>query len=304
MIFCMKKKYRLVFYFYFFITFLFILLVVPLIFRLHAFNQKMKIEVKNQIITPYYEKKVFQLPEEIKAKRYQAVSINKKVKIPIIMYHYVDYVKDINDVIHKGLSINPIFFEQELKTLKEAGYQTYFVKEIPDILDEKISYSTQSAVLTFDDGYEDFYTVAFPILKKYQMKATIYVVYDFIGRKGFMDEEEIKEVIESGLVELGSHTLNHFYLKLSPEPVAKKQIFESKKKLEERFGVEVKTFAYPYGAFSQKTVDLVKEAGYTAAVSVIPSMQQSKNDLYYLGRVRPGIFGGKSIVKVIENYQK
>jgi peptidoglycan/xylan/chitin deacetylase (PgdA/CDA1 family) len=298
----MKKRYRLGFYF--FISFLFTLLIIPLIFRLSAFSQKKKVVVNHQIITPYYEKKVFQLPEEIKAKRSQTASINKKVKIPIIMYHYVDYIKDANDVIRKSLSINPVFFEQELKTLKEAGYQTYFVREIPDILDEKISYSTQSAVLTFDDGYEDFYTVAFPILKKYQMKATVYVIYDFIGRKGFMNEDEIKEVIKSGLVELGSHTLSHLYLKLSPESVVKRQIFESKKKLEERFGVEVKTFAYPYGAFSQKTADLVKEAGYMAAVSVIPSMQQSKNDLYYLGRVRPGIFGTKNIVEVIENYQK
>jgi peptidoglycan/xylan/chitin deacetylase (PgdA/CDA1 family) len=298
----MKKRYRLGFYF--FICFLFTLLIIPLIFRLSAFSQKKKVVVNHQIITPYYEKKVFQLPEEIKAKRSQTVSINKKIKIPIIMYHYVDYVKDPNDVIRKSLSVNPIFFEQELKTLKEAGYQTYFVKEIPDILDGKINYSTQSAVLTFDDGYEDFYTVVFPILKKYQMKATVYVIYDFIGRKGFMNEDEIKEVTKSGLVELGSHTLDHLYLKFSSESVARRQIFESKKKLEERFGVEVKTFAYPYGAFSQKTVDLVKEAGYIAAVSVIPSMQQSKDDLFYLGRVRPGIFGGKTIVKVIENYQK
>jgi len=141
-------------------------------------------------------------------------------------------------------------------------------------------------------------------LKKYQMKATIYIIVDFIGRRGFMDDKEIKEVLDSGLVELGSHTLDHLYLKLTPESTARKQIFESKKILEEKFKVKVETFAYPYGAFSKKTVDLVKEAGYKAAVSVIPSMIQSKENLFYLSRVRPGIFTPKMMIRVIESYKK
>ena len=254
----------------------------------------------SKIEAPYYDKKVFKLPKELEKK----ASVSANLKISIIMYHYVEYVKDIEDLIKKRLDISPDLFEGHLKALKEASYKTYFVKEIPDILEGKIEYSSHSAVLTFDDGYEDFYTVVFPLLKKYQMKATIYIIVDFIGRRGFMNEKEIKEVLDSGLVELGSHTLDHLYLKLTPETVARKQIFESKKVLEEKFKVKVETFAYPYGAFSEKTIDLVKEAGYKAAVSVIPSMIQSKENLFYLSRVRPGIFMPKTMIKVIENYKK
>jgi peptidoglycan/xylan/chitin deacetylase (PgdA/CDA1 family) len=254
----------------------------------------------SKIEAPYYDKKVFKLPKELEKK----ASVSANLKIPIIMYHYVEYVKDIEDLIKKRLDISPDLFEGHLKALKEASYKTYFVKEIPDILDGKIEYSSRSAVLTFDDGYEDFYTDVFPLLKKYQMKATIYIIVDFIGRRGFMNEKEIKEVLDSGLVELGSHTLDHLYLKLIPQTVARKQIFESKKVLEEKFKVKVETFAYPYGAFSQKTIDLVKEAGYKAAVSVIPSMIQSKENLFYLSRVRPGIFTPKTIINAIENYKK
>jgi len=258
------------------------------------FNNHLKIEA------PYYDKKVFQLPKELEKK----ASVSATLKIPIIMYHYVEHIKDVEDLVKKRLDINPDLFEGHLKALKEASYKTYFVREIPDILEGKIEYSSHSAVLTFDDGYEDFYTVVFPLLKKYQMKATIYIIVDFIGRRGFMNEKEIKEVLDSGLVELGSHTLDHLYLKLTPETVARKQIFESKKVLEEKFKVKVETFAYPYGAFSEKTIDLVKEAGYKAAVSVIPSMIQSKENLFYLSRIRPGIFTPKTIIKVIENYKK
>ena len=282
------------------------ILVFVLAFVFFRFVKKEKTKTINnvsnhlKIEAPYYEKKVFKLPKELENK----ASVSATLKIPIIMYHYVEYVKDVEDLVKKRLDINPDLFEGHLKALKEASYKTYFVKEIPDILDGKIEYSTHSAVLTFDDGYKDFYTVVFPLLKKYQMKATIYVVVNFIGRRGFMNDKEIKEVLDSGLVELGSHTLDHLYLKLTPESTARKQIFESKKILEEKFKVKVETFAYPYGAFSKKTVDLVKEAGYKAAVSVIPSMIQSKENLFYLSRVRPGIFTPKTMIKVIESYKK
>lgn len=276
-------------------------IIGSVVYSIQRLKEKKKVQAADpNIIAPYYQKKDFQLPEGIKS----IASTSATVKIPIIMYHYVEYVKDANDIIRKKLNINPYLFEGHIRSLEETRYKTYFVRDIPDILDGKIKYSTRSAVLTFDDGYEDFYSVVFPLLKKYQMKATMYIVYDFIGRKGFMNEEEIKEIMASGLVELGAHTLDHLYLKFLPENTQRKQIIESKKKLEELFGIQVKTFAYPYGAFSEETVNLVKEAGYTVAVSVIPGMQQSTDNILYLSRVRPGIFTPQTIVKVIEDYKK
>lgn len=263
-------------------------------------QEKKKEQANSNIIAPYYDKKSFQLPAEMNS----VATTSATIKIPIIMYHYVEYVKDVGDLVRKKLDINPNLFEGHLKALDDAHYKTYFVRDIPDILEGNIQYSTHSAVLTFDDGYEDFYTVAFPLLKKYQMKATMYIIYDFIGKKGFMDEQEIREILASGLVELGSHTFDHLYLKQTPESTARKQIIDSKKKFEERFGVQIKTFAYPYGAFSPETINLVKEAGYVAAVSVIPGMQQSENNILYLNRVRPGIFTPQTIIKVMENYNK
>lgn len=256
----------------------------------------------SSIEAPYYEKKVFQPPKELV--REATKSAELKIKLPIIMYHYVEYVKDAGDLIRKKLNITPYLFNEQLSELHNAGYKTYFVREIPDILDLKIDYATRSAVLTFDDGYGDFYTDVFPILKKYQMKATIYIINHYIGRKGFLTEKEIKELISSGLVEIGAHTLDHFYLKQAPITVTRRQIFESKELLEERFGVEVKTFAYPYGAFSPETVELVKEAGFTAVVSVIPGVYQSKENLFYLSRIRPGIFTLQNMIKVLESYNK
>jgi peptidoglycan/xylan/chitin deacetylase (PgdA/CDA1 family) len=85
-------------------------------------------------------------------KSWKKASFSATLKIPIIMYHYVDYIKDVEDLIKKRLYINPDLFEGQLKALKEASYKTYFVREIPDILEGKIEYSIRLAVLTFDDG--------------------------------------------------------------------------------------------------------------------------------------------------------
>lgn len=260
--------------------------------------------VKNDTtVPPYYQTEVFQKPAGLAEE--PVASLEARIKLPIIMYHYVEYVQDVNDLIRKKLDTNPYLFEMQLKTLKENNYELYFVRDIPDILDGKIKISTRSAVLTFDDGYQDFYSVAFPLLKKYHAKATIYVVYNFIGRRGFLTANNIKEILASGLVELGSHTLDHMYLKKINPQVAKKQIEENKIKLEQDFGVEVKTFAFPYGAFDNQALDFVKQASYSAAVSVIPGIYQSKENLFFLYRLRSGVLGtGKYMLRVLEKYSK
>jgi len=259
-----------------------------------------KLIEKQNIEAPYYDKSVLQLPDNLKNK---GLGLNR-TKIPIIMYHYVEYVKDDGDLIRKSLDIIPSLFEGHLLALRKANYETYFVKDIPDILDGSTHYSTQSAILTFDDGYEDFYTVVFPLLKKYHVRATVYVIYNYIGRSGFLDEKQIAELAESGLVEIGSHTLDHVYLKQAPDQYAEKQIVESKQKFEERFNIKIKTFAYPYGAFNNKNIESVKKAGYTAAVSVISGVMQENENLFYMSRIRPGLFTPQTIIRVIEQMNK
>lgn len=230
--------------------------------------------------------------------------IKGPVKIPVIMYHYVEYVKDPHDTIRKSLDVTPNVFEAHLKSFRNANFETYFLKDVPDILAGKISYDPKkSVVLSFDDGYEDFYTDVFPLLKKYHMRATLYVIYNFIGRPGFVTKEQVAELHDSGLVEIGSHTFDHLYLKTVSDAVAEKQIILSKKAFEDEFHFKIYTFAYPYGAMSQVAIDDVKKAGYTAAVSVIPGAMQSDENLMFLYRIRPGVFG-YSAASAIEAYNR
>lgn len=294
------KKYI---FLYSLILLIIISLVLGSIFLVNQYKQDKKAMLDKSIIAPYYEKAAFKKPGDL-INIATTGAMTKQIKIPIIMYHYVEYVKDINDTVRKRLDITPDLFEGQLKSLHQANYKTYFVKDIQKILDDSIIISSKPIVLTFDDGYEDFYSVVYPILKKYQMKATVYVIVDYIGRKGFLSETELTELAGSGLVEIGAHTLDHVYLKNSGYISALKQINESKTKLEKLLNIKVETFAYPYGAFDQQTLTVVKEASFSAAVSVIPGSLQSKDNLFYLYRIRPGIFTPETIVKVLENYNK
>ena len=249
----------------------------------------------------HYEKDAYQKPADITP---EAVKEARPIKLPILMYHYVEYVQDSGDTIRKSLNVTPDVFKKQLQTLKDAGYTTYFARDVPKILDGSMKVGDKSIILTFDDGYEDFHRVVFPILKSYNVKATVFMIYDFIGRKQFLKDKDIRELLDSGLVEIGSHTLHHMYLKKVSSEVARKQIFESKQKLEEQFGIHVDTFAYPYGAFKQETIDLVKEASYSAAFSVIKGQIQSQGNIFYLSRIRMGSAYGKGMLKVLEKLNK
>lgn len=226
-----------------------------------------------------------------------------KVKLPIVMYHYVEVVKDEGDRIRKSLNIHPYVFERQMKALSDAKFETYFVKDVPTILRGVNHISTRSAVLTFDDGYEDFYTYAFPILKKYNIKSTIYLVWNFIGRKGFLNKKQINEIIDSGIVEVGSHAVNHIGLSGLPVKSEKFQIDDSKDLLEEEFGIEISTFAYPYGSYDERSTKLVEDAQYIAAVSVKSGAFHSPDEMFALKRLRAGMFGDR-IVEVMDGLSR
>lgn len=220
------------------------------------------------------------------------IHATEKKRIPILLYHYVEYVKDRNDKLRQSMNIVPDIFESQVKNLVEHNYKTVFVRQIPEILKEPLPLCEKSVALSFDDGYEDFYTHVFPILKKYNARATVYIVHNFIGKPNFMNEDQIAELIESGLVEIGSHTFDHVDLSLLSEEQSRYQIVESKKALEKRFHVPIRTFAYPYGKYKGSDINLVKEASYAGAVTVAQGTLHTEAEKYVLTRERPENFIG------------
>jgi peptidoglycan/xylan/chitin deacetylase (PgdA/CDA1 family) len=221
-------------------------------------------------------------------------------RVPIFMYHYIEYVQDKNDKIRQSLNINPNTFEKQLQTLTDAGYNFLTARELGDIIDGKAQMPKNPILLTFDDGHWDFDTVVIPILKKYHIKATAYIIPGFTGGSDFMTISQVQDALDSGLVDIGAHTVHHISLKGKLSPIVTNEVTQSKLMLESTYHISVVSFAYPNGSFDQQAINAVKNAGFTTAVSTIPGIMQGEQNKFFLYRLRPGYRTGKTLLDYLQ----
>jgi len=226
--------------------------------------------------------------------------MTQEVRVPILLYHYVEpYTTDENDFMRRWMTVLPGVFDEQLRLLKEHGYATITLGDLSEALARRQRLPERAVILTFDDGYRDFYTHVFPILKKYQFQATNFIIYNHLGLKNNLTKAQVREMLDSGLVEIGAHTLNHAYLPYVSEERARREIGECKRNLEEEFGVEIYSFAYPGGKFDERVLGLVRKAKYQAAVSTIPTIYHTKSMLFKLGRVKVENWVGEEFLKLL-----
>ncbi len=193
----------------------------------------------------------------------------------ILMYHSVGEPVAASE----NLNMDMFIFEKQMKFLHDRGYNVISLSDLADILKGRKRLPPKTVVLTFDDGYENNYTLVFPVLKKYNFPATIFVITDLAGREKefyghvykFLDRRMIKDMSDSGLVSIGSHTLNHVLLtNIKDESALRAEIFRSKAILENMTKRPVELFSYPSGVYDRHIECLVHEAGYKAAVTTFP----------------------------------
>lgn len=234
------------------------------------------------------------VPQEVanNLKSYPAASY----RIPVLLYHYVEYVTDYKDSVRVSLNINPDIFEEQIKTLHDAGFTFLTVSEVGEIIDGRKKMPPNPVVITFDDGHWDNATVVLPILKKYNARATFYIVPGLLNGSDFLTTAQVKEIVDSGRVEIGSHTVHHISLANKLSPLVTYEVVQSKKMLEEEYKIRVYSFAYPNGDFDQIAIDAVKAAGYTTAVSTVPGIVESNQNRYFLFRLRPGYRVGPELI--------
>lgn len=203
--------------------------------------------------------------------------------IPILNYH------QINDVDENMLTVSTTEFETQMAWLEGNGYQTITVSELLDFLEGKGSLPERPVLITFDDGYIDNYQCAFPILKKHNMKACIFLISEYISLyPNYLTWEQLTEMQASG-IEFGSHTVDHNVLtELSPNSV-NHELADSKSVLEKRLGRRVDVLAYPCGFTNEYIKSRVNFSGYRAAFTVNLGNVHPGDDLYALNRVP--IFG-------------
>lgn len=124
------------------------------------------------------------------------------------------------------------------------------------------------SVLSFDDGYLDNYTVAYPLLKKYGCPAAFYFVTDWLGRPNMMTAEMVRELARDPAMTVGSHTVSHPRLSSLAPADARRELRDSGDRLRQLAGVECRDFCYPYGDFNDAVKEQVRAAGYRSALAV------------------------------------
>ncbi len=208
---------------------------------------------------------------------------SKPSGIPVLNYH------QINDVDENLLTVSTSEFETQMAWLEENGYQTITVSELLDFLDGKGSLPERPVLITFDDGYIDNYQCAFPILKKHNMKACIFLISEYVSLyPNYLTWEQLAEMQSSG-IEFGSHTVDHNVLtELSPNSV-NHELADSKDLLEKRLKRRIEVLAYPCGFTNEYIKSRVNASGYRAAFTVNLGNVHTGDDLYALNRVP--IFG-------------
>ena len=225
------------------------------------------------------------------------------MKIPILSYHSIS-----NE--NCPLSLNLTEFEKQLFFFKKNKFESVFFDEIKNL-------SSKKFIITFDDGYKDLIINALPLLKKYNFKATCFIVSDLIGKKNVWDEfnSKIKDKelmnlsdihfwIKNGMC-VGSHSKNHKKLTLLNEKDTTDEIINSKDELETLTGKSVNSFCYPYGLYNENIVNIVKEKYDSAFTTNRSRFDTARHNKYKLPRLDMGkaISNFKLYLKVFTPYE-
>lgn len=153
-----------------------------------------------------------------------------------------------------------------MRQLSNWGYKTISIQDLVDHLYHGGPLPRRPVVITFDDGYRDVYVNAFPIMQRFGFTGTVYVVANRLNADGFLDLETMKILVEHGW-EIGSHSMTHTELTQN-HGLVRTEILQSRLDLDQALGIEVLTFAYPFGSLDEYVASKVYDYGYQSAVGV------------------------------------
>lgn len=231
----------------------------------------------------------------------------------ILMYHMIR--EHINEAKFNKLRVKPAEFEKQIALLKAEGFNFVTMQELRENWGK---HPEKTIAITFDDGYLDNLENAYPILKKYQAKATIYIVVDRhdrdwstykkthhnngeLAREAKLNDEQVKFLADSGLIEIGSHTITHANLAKLNDEECFAELVQSKQALECLTQKSVNSFAYPFGIYAQRDVQMAKQAGYSNAVTTKEGIDTETPDFMQLQRIK---ISGKDSIKTVKRRLK
>ncbi len=255
-----------------FLIFIFISILLILILNLLFYNYSYESnnELSNNLIKN-------NITEELENEKLTLIEHNIPSKIessvPIFMYHFIS--DEVGNNPYPENVVRPSDLEAQLKYIKENNYDTIYITELPYL--EKYS---KPVALTFDDGFADFYYNAYPLLKKYNLKASLFVVKEFTGKPGYCNLEQLNEMSESGIIAIESHTINHYRLATLSVSDVEYEIREQKENLYNSLNINSEVLCYPYGSYDRRVIDETKKY-YTFGLAMDGGVYYSSKHNYY-----------------------
>lgn len=208
-----------------------------------------------------------------------------KYVVPILTYHSVNYDGG-------GFFVNPEIFNKQMEYIKKKGYEVITLDALVRSIKDRKQLKRNKVVITFDDGYKDNFSYAYPVLKKFGFPATIFLVTDSMGKysidstSNFLSWDDII-VMSKNKISFGGHTKTHLYLgNMRDLKVLREEIGGSKKAIEQKIGVPADYFCYPVGGFNETVVAVVVDAGYKGACTTNCGSSRLNQDAYQLNRIK------------------
>ena len=207
---------------------------------------------------------------------------NLVAKVPILIYHHIRPISEKDKESDKTFIVSPQKLEEQLKYLKDNNFQTISFANLANYFAGQFSLPEKPIIISFDDGLENQYANALPLLQKYNFTATFFIFTNPIGRsKNYFTWEQVKELVSLDM-EIGSHGKYHYFLNKINQEELKKEVVESKEMIEKNLNQKITAFSYPFGAYNDQVVTLVKEAGYLSARDIVNGVNHTRDDLYQL----------------------
>lgn len=205
--------------------------------------------------------------------------------LPILMYHHIADLPSNASELDRTWTVSPANFEAQIAMVAQRGFHTVTMAQVASYLKKGQPLPSKPIVVSFDDGWAEGYTIAFPILKKYNLIGTFFVYTGALDHKAFLQWAQLEDMSRAGM-DIESHTQSHPHLRdLSPDQ-ALQEIAGSKAILEKRLGKPVSSIGYPFGEYSNSVIDLVKRAGFESAVTIAAGYKQRPDEVYTLHRTR------------------
>lgn len=246
--------------------------------------------VENEIVeepatpssTPVPQAKISEMPDWY-------TNTESGIKVPILMYHNLLEGSAAGD----GLNVSVEAFDDQMHQLKAYGYNTITFNDLYNHYMNGSPLAQNPVIITFDDGYKSNYTIGYPILKKFGLKACIFVITDVIGHGNYLNEEQLREMASSGVIDVQSHSASHeYYLYADSKDDIADELSKSKTRIETITGKDVNVFCYTCGKYSQRLVNELINQKYVFSVTTKYGIASKKANPFLLPRIR--VMGGDS----------